>query len=158
MIPSPSPSVKIQIMGGKFGLRCKGNILLAGYCQQTFESKKLVDISQQCVALLPRVNFPANNLNFHWRWRWWDQIQAIFLNIFYFTSSFLCCFLSSFWFYFSMSLLFSFLLSRVFFCFYNSPPKHKHFFSLIFPLFFHFDGPFPLKIDFELILFKRIHT
>ena len=34
--------------------------------------------------VLPQVNFPANNLNFHWRWRWWDQIQAIFLNLFYF--------------------------------------------------------------------------
>ena len=28
-IPSPSPSVKIQIMGGKFCLRCKGKTLLA---------------------------------------------------------------------------------------------------------------------------------
>ena len=28
---------------------------------------------------------PANNLNFHWRWRWWDRIQAIFFNLFYFT-------------------------------------------------------------------------
>ena len=24
------------------------------------------------------------NLNFHWRWRWWDRIQAIVLNLFYF--------------------------------------------------------------------------
>ena len=31
------------------------------------------------------MNFPANNLNFHWRWRWWDQIQAIFSNLFNFT-------------------------------------------------------------------------
>ena len=57
-----------------------------GRCQQTFENKKCVDITQQCFALLPQVNFPANNLNFHWRWRWWDQIQAIFLNFFYFIS------------------------------------------------------------------------
>ena len=28
LIPSPSPSVKIQIMGGKVCLRCKGKILL----------------------------------------------------------------------------------------------------------------------------------
>ena len=54
------------------------------HCQQTFESKKFADITQQCFALLPQVNFPANNLNFHWRWRWWDWIQAIFLNLFYF--------------------------------------------------------------------------
>ena len=31
----------------------------------------------------PSVNFPANNLNFHWRW--WDWIQHFFLNLFYFT-------------------------------------------------------------------------
>jgi hypothetical protein len=29
------------------------------------ENKKFVDITQQCFALLPQVNFPANNLNFH---------------------------------------------------------------------------------------------
>ena len=55
----------------------------AKHCR-AFE-KKFVDITQQCFALLPQVNFSANNLHFHWRWRWWDQIQAIFLNIFYFT-------------------------------------------------------------------------
>ena len=73
-IPSPSPSVKIQIMGGKV------------YCrsQQTFENKKFLDNTQQCFALLPQVNFPANNLNFHYRWRWWDQIQAIFLSFIHF--------------------------------------------------------------------------
>ena len=37
-------------------------------------------------ALFPQVNFPANNLNFHWSLRWWDWIQAIFLNLFYFKS------------------------------------------------------------------------
>ena len=30
-----------------------------------FKHKKFVDINQQCFALLPQVNFPANNLNFH---------------------------------------------------------------------------------------------
>ena len=30
----------------------------------TFENKKFVDIPQQFFALLPQVNFPANNLNF----------------------------------------------------------------------------------------------
>ena len=49
---------------------------IAGWCQQTFENK--------CFAFTPQANFPAHNLNFHWRWRWWDRIQAIFLNIFYF--------------------------------------------------------------------------
>ena len=31
----------------------------------SFENKMFVDITQQCFALLPQVNFPANNLNFH---------------------------------------------------------------------------------------------
>ena len=31
--------------------------------------------------------FPAHNLNFQWRWRWLDQIQATFLKDFYFTNS-----------------------------------------------------------------------
>jgi len=37
LIPSPSSSVKIQIMGVKVCLRCKGKILLG--VQQTFENK-----------------------------------------------------------------------------------------------------------------------
>ena len=59
LIPLPSPSVKIQIMGGNLCLRCKGKTLLG------IETKKFVDITQQCFASLPNVNFPANNLNFH---------------------------------------------------------------------------------------------
>ena len=34
-IPSPSPSVKIQIMSGEFGLRCKGKIL-RGFVNKLF--------------------------------------------------------------------------------------------------------------------------
>ena len=37
---------------------------IAGLCEQTLK-QKFVDISQQCFALLPQVNFPVNNLNFH---------------------------------------------------------------------------------------------
>ena len=48
----PSPSVKIQIMGRKVCLKCKGKTLM-GRCQQTFENKKFVDITQQCFAILP---------------------------------------------------------------------------------------------------------
>ena len=59
-----SPSMKIQFMGGKVCLRCKGKNI-AGRCQQTFENKKFVDINQQCFALLSQVNSPANKLNFH---------------------------------------------------------------------------------------------
>ena len=40
-------------------LRCKGKTLLA------VKNKKFVDISHQCFVLLPQVNFPADNLNFH---------------------------------------------------------------------------------------------
>ena len=46
-----------------------------------------VDITEHCFALLPQVNFPTDNLNFHWRLRRWDQIQAIFLNFFYFNNN-----------------------------------------------------------------------
>ena len=45
-------------------------------------NQKFVDTAQQCFAFTQQVNFPTNNLNL--RWRWWDQIQTIFLNILYF--------------------------------------------------------------------------
>ena len=63
MISSPSPSVKIQIIGRKltFGVKAKH----CWFCQQTFGNKKFIDITQQCFALLPQANFPAQNLNFH---------------------------------------------------------------------------------------------
>ena len=60
---------------------------IAGCYQQTFENKKFVDSSQQCFAIKPKANFPTHNLNSQWRWRWWDGIQAIFLNLFYFNFS-----------------------------------------------------------------------
>ena len=69
MIPSPSPLVKIQIMGGKFCLRYKNK-----FCWHR----------QAMFCLNNSSKLSANNLNFHWRWRWWDRIQAIFLNLFYF--------------------------------------------------------------------------
>ena len=56
VIPSPSPSVKIQIMGRKVCLMCKGKTLL-GLVNKLLKTKS--------VALLPQGNFPANNLNFH---------------------------------------------------------------------------------------------
>ena len=40
-IPSPSPSVKIQIMGGKVGLRCKGKTLL-GVVSKPLKAKNLL--------------------------------------------------------------------------------------------------------------------
>ena len=70
-------------MGGKVCWRCKG---ITGCCQQTFECKKFVDNAQQCFAFTYQANFPIHNLNFHWRWRWLDRMQVIFLNLFYFTA------------------------------------------------------------------------
>ena len=40
-IPSPSPSVKIQIMGGKVCLRCKGKTLL-GVVNKLLKTKSLL--------------------------------------------------------------------------------------------------------------------
>ena len=60
VIPSTPPSVKIQIMGGKVCLRRRGKKLLGAI-------KKLLKTKR--------------------RWRWCDQIQAFFLNLFYFTKA-----------------------------------------------------------------------
>ena len=58
LIPSPLPSVKIQIMGGK-GAKAKHCWMLS------FEYKKFVNKAQQCFAFTPQANFSAHNLNFH---------------------------------------------------------------------------------------------
>ena len=58
-IPSPSSSVKIQIMGRKVCLRCKGKTSLD--IATKIWKKKFADITQQCFALLAQVNFPANS-------------------------------------------------------------------------------------------------
>ena len=59
---------------------------IAGHCQQNVCIQKFVDNIQQCFAFTPQANFPTHNLNFHWKWRWWDRIQATFWNLFYFTT------------------------------------------------------------------------
>ena len=41
LIPSPSPSVKIQIMGGKVCLKCKGKTLL-GLVNKLLKTKSLL--------------------------------------------------------------------------------------------------------------------
>ena len=61
---------------------------IAGWRQQTFCFQKFVNNAQQCFAFTPQANFPTHNLNFHWRWRWCEQIQAIFLYLFYFIEGF----------------------------------------------------------------------
>ena len=65
---TPLASVRIQTMGGKVCLRCKGKTLL-GVVNQLLRTKKFVDITQQCFDLLPQANFAVNNLNFHRRQR-----------------------------------------------------------------------------------------
>jgi hypothetical protein len=62
-IPSPSPSVKIQIMIGRVE-RCKGKTLL-GDVNKLFCFQKFVDITQQCFAFTSQANFPVHNVNFH---------------------------------------------------------------------------------------------
>ena len=52
LIPSPSPSVKIQVVGGKVCLRCKSKTLLGGV-------NKL--LKRKSFAFTPETNFPANN-------------------------------------------------------------------------------------------------
>ena len=64
-IPLPSPSVKTQIMGVKICFRCKGKTLLG--IVNKLENKKFVDITQQCFALLPKVNFPEKKIEFSLR-------------------------------------------------------------------------------------------
>ena len=78
MIPSSLPSEKIQIMSGKVCLRSKGKTLL-GFVNKLLKTKNLFKSPSN---VLPKLNFSANNLNFHSRW--WDWIQAIFLYLFYF--------------------------------------------------------------------------
>ena len=62
--PITLPSVEIQIMGMKVCLRCKGRTLLA-VVNKLFVFKKILTSPSNVFALLPQVNFHANNLNFH---------------------------------------------------------------------------------------------
>ena len=57
-IPSPSPLVKIQIMGGKICLRCKGKTLL-GVINKLLKIKFVDSFAFICQA-----NIPAHNLIF----------------------------------------------------------------------------------------------
>ena len=64
-ISSPLHSVKIQIVGRKVCLRCKGKILL-GIVNKLLKTNTFVDITQQCFALLPYLStLSRHNLNFH---------------------------------------------------------------------------------------------
>ena len=63
---------------------------LAGWCQPrtaiiVSTNFLFSKVCWQCFVLSAQVNFLFHTLNFHWRWRWCNRIQAIFLNLFYFT-------------------------------------------------------------------------
>ena len=57
LIPSPSPSLKIQIVGGKVCLRCKGKTFL-GVVNKLLKIKILLTMPSNIL-------LPAHNLNFH---------------------------------------------------------------------------------------------
>ena len=59
-IPSLSPSVKIQIIGGKVYLREYGKTLL-GDVNKLIEIQKFLDNAKQYFAVTPQANFPAHN-------------------------------------------------------------------------------------------------
>ena len=80
-IPSPS-QLKVQIMGGKVCLMCKGKTLL-GLVNKLLKTKSLMTSPSNVFPSY--LKLPASNLSFHQSWRWWDWIQATFLNLFYFT-------------------------------------------------------------------------
>ena len=46
--------------------------------------QNFVDDPKQCFAFTHQANFPTHNMNFHSRWWWWDRIQDVSLNLFYF--------------------------------------------------------------------------
>ena len=74
LIPSPSPSVKIQIMAGKVCLRCKVKTLMAVF--NKLLKKKFVDIPPVMFCLITSSELSRQWFEFYWRW--WDWIQAIF--------------------------------------------------------------------------------
>ena len=57
LIPSPSPSVKIQIMGGKVCLRCKGKTLL-GVVNKLLKTKSLFTKPSNVLPLHLKQTFP----------------------------------------------------------------------------------------------------
>ena len=62
LIPSPSPSVKIQVVGGKVCLRCKSKTLL-GIVNKLLKTKSLLTMPSNVLPLpfIPQANFPAHN-------------------------------------------------------------------------------------------------
>ena len=76
---------KFKFLAGKFtwGIKTK-------HCWVMLTNFLFSKVWWQCpgmVCLYAASKLSARNLNFHWRWRWWDQIQATFLNLLYFRIS-----------------------------------------------------------------------
>ena len=72
LIPSPSNSVKIQIVCGKICLRCKGKT--PSVVIKLLKTKSLLTSPSNVLPYYLKQTFPPiHNLNFHWRWRWWDR-------------------------------------------------------------------------------------
>ena len=69
-ILTPSHSVKIQIIGGKVGLRCKGKTLL-GVVNKLFCTKSLLTVPSN---VWPKQN--TTDQMFLTPWRLWNRIQA----------------------------------------------------------------------------------
>ena len=63
-IPSPSPSVKIQIMDGEVCLRFKGKTLL-GDVNKLFVFKIWLTTPSNVLPLQLKLTFSAHNLKFH---------------------------------------------------------------------------------------------
>ena len=59
LIPSPSPSLKIQIMGGKVCLRCKGKTLLGVHINKLFKIKSLFTMPSNVWPLHLKQTFPS---------------------------------------------------------------------------------------------------
>ena len=88
------PNNLLQAWHWKFWRLCYESLLhiwLFSRGNEVFHWIHFVHNAQQCFAFTPQANFPAHNLNFHWRWRWWDQIQATFKNLLYFALKAVSC-------------------------------------------------------------------
>ena len=71
---------KFKLWVGKFAWDVK-----AQHCWALSTNYLYSKVCWQHPAMFCLYTFPAHNLNFHWRWRWRDRIQAIFINLFYFS-------------------------------------------------------------------------
>jgi len=67
-IPTPSPSVKIQIIGGKVNFKGKGKTLL-GAVNKILKTKSFLTSPSNVLPYYPQANFPFNDFNFHRRQR-----------------------------------------------------------------------------------------